>query len=78
MITKDGYATVPWGDRFVLIHNGFQISDHKTDEEAIEALKKHREKNKPKTTKRASKKTATLPRTTKKTPAKVKTPKKKP
>ena len=49
MITKDGYATVPWGDRFILIHNGFQISDHKTDEQAITALKKHREKlNKPK------------------------------
>ena len=59
MITKDGYATVPWGDRFILIHNGFQISDHKTDEQAIEALKKHREKNKPKPTKRATKKTGT-------------------
>lgn len=53
MITKDGYATVPWGDRFVLLCNGFQISDHKTDEEAIEALKKHREKqNKPKRTRK--------------------------
>jgi hypothetical protein len=59
MITKDGYATVPWGNRFVLIYNGFQISDHKTDEQAIEALKKHREKNKPKPAKRATKKTVT-------------------
>ena len=59
MITKDGYATVPWGDRFILIHNGFQISDHKTDEQAIEALKKHREKNKSKPTKCATKKTGT-------------------
>jgi len=59
MITNDGYATVPWGDRFVLIHNGFQISDHKTDEQAITALKKHREKNKPNPTKRATKKTGT-------------------
>ncbi len=48
MITKDGYATVPWGDRFVLIWNGQQLSDHKTDDEAIEALKKHREKQKSK------------------------------
>lgn len=48
MITKDGYATVPWGDRFVLIYNGSQLSDHKTDAEAIEALKKHREKQKKK------------------------------
>lgn len=53
MITKDGYATVPQGGRFVLIYDGFQISDHKTDEEAIEALKKHREKqNKPKRTRK--------------------------
>jgi hypothetical protein len=59
MITKDGYATVPWGDRFVLIYNGEQLSDHKTDEQAIEALKKHREKNKPKPAKRATKKTGT-------------------
>ena len=66
MITKDGYATVPWGHRFVLIHNGFQISDHKTDEEAIEALKKHREKKKPKPAKRVSKKTGTAQPTTKK------------
>jgi hypothetical protein len=55
MITNDGYATVPWGRRFVLIYNGQQLSDHKTDEQAIEALKKHREKNKPKTPKRKSK-----------------------
>jgi hydrogenase maturation factor len=56
MITKDGYATVPWGNRFVLIHNGFQISDHKTDEQAIEALKKHREKlNKPTRTRKKNK-----------------------
>jgi hypothetical protein len=48
MITKDGYATVPWGDRFVLIHDGFQLSDHKTDAEAVKALKKHREKQKKK------------------------------
>lgn len=44
MITKDGYATVPWGNRFVLIYNGQQLSDHKTEELAIEALKKHRNK----------------------------------
>jgi hypothetical protein len=54
MITKDGYATVPWGKRFVLIYNGFQLSDHKTEEAAIEALKKHQKK-----TQGASKKTGT-------------------
>jgi hypothetical protein len=66
MITKDGYATVPWGDRFVLLYNGEQLSDHKTDEQAIEALKKHREKNKPKPAKRASKKTGTAAPTARK------------
>ena len=50
MITKDGYATVPWGDRFVLIYNGYQLSDHKTYEQAVDALKKHRSMTrKPKT-----------------------------
>jgi hypothetical protein len=62
VITKDGYATVPWGDRFVLIYNGEQLSDHKTDQQAIEALKKHREKNKPKPPKGARKKSATRPK----------------
>lgn len=46
MITKDGYATVPWGNRFVLIYNGYQLSDHKTYDEAVIALKKHRKKTK--------------------------------
>jgi hypothetical protein len=46
MITKDGYATVPWGDRFVLIYNGYQLSDHKTYEDAVDALKKHRKQTK--------------------------------
>ncbi len=64
MITKDGYATVPWGDRFVLIYNGEQLSDHKTDAEAVEALKKHREKNKPEPPKNASKKTGTRSKST--------------
>jgi topoisomerase IA-like protein len=72
MITKDGYATVPWGDRFILIHNGFQLSDHATDAEAIEALKEHREQSKQKPTKRASKKTATPAKTTKKPRGKLK------
>jgi hypothetical protein len=52
MLTKDGYATVSWGHRFVLLWNGQQLSDHSTDAEAVEALKKHREQqNKPKTKK---------------------------
>lgn len=47
MITKDGYAAVPWGSRFILLCNGYQLSDHKTYDECIEALKKHRNKTKP-------------------------------
>lgn len=59
MITKDGYAVVPWGERFVIIYNGFQMSDHATTDEAVEAIKKHRIKQKPKAPKGASRKTGT-------------------
>jgi len=59
MITNDGYAVVPWGDRFMIIFNGFQLTDHRTQEEAIEAIKKHRIKQKPKQPKGASKKSGT-------------------
>lgn len=55
MITKDGYATVPWGDRFVLIYNGYQLSDHKTYDDAVDALKKHRKQTKQPKTRSTSK-----------------------
>lgn len=48
MITNDGYATVPWGDRFIILYNGFQLTDHATEQEAIEEIKKHRKKYKKK------------------------------
>jgi hypothetical protein len=35
MITKDGYAAVPWGERYVIIYNGEQISDVATAAEAV-------------------------------------------
>jgi len=72
MITKDGYATVPFGDRFMVIHNGFQLEVYDTDAEAIEGIKEHRQQNKPKSPKSASKKTATPSKTTKNPRAKVK------
>lgn len=59
MITEDGYAAVPWGNRFVLIYNGEQLSDHKTVKQATVAIKKHREINAPKLPSSASKKTGT-------------------
>ena len=35
MITKDGYAAVPWGTRYVILYNGEQISDVATAAEAV-------------------------------------------
>ena len=48
MITKDGYAIVPWAKRFVLLHNNEQLSDHRTVDQATVAMKKHRKNNAPK------------------------------
>jgi hypothetical protein len=36
MITKDGYAAVPWhGTKYVILYNGEQIADTETAEEAV-------------------------------------------
>lgn len=35
MITKDGYAAVPWGTRYVILYNGQQISDVDTAADAV-------------------------------------------
>jgi len=35
MITKDGYAAVPWGTRYVILYNGEQISDVDTAADAV-------------------------------------------
>ena len=55
MITKDGYAAVPWGSRFILLYNGYQLSDHKTYELCVDAMKKHRSMTKQPKTKSKSK-----------------------
>jgi hypothetical protein len=36
MITKDGYAAVPWyGTKYVILYNGEQIADADTAEDAV-------------------------------------------
>lgn len=44
MITKDGFAAVPWGRRFVIIHNGFQIGDVANLDKAKVFIDKERKK----------------------------------
>ena len=46
MITKDGYAAVPWGERYVIIHNGFQIANVDTAAEAVEYIRVQQKKDK--------------------------------
>ena len=41
-ITSDGYATVPWGKRYVIIYNGEQLTDVKTIKQANKFIKEHR------------------------------------
>ena len=62
MITKDGYASVPWGERYVIIHNGFQIADVDTAAEAVEYIRAQQSKDKAKLSK--------APKTNKKTKSK--------
>lgn len=40
--TKDGYAVVPWGKRFVILYNGQQLEDVKNVIEANKFIKQHR------------------------------------
>ena len=46
MITKDGYAAVQWGERYVIIHNGFQIADVDTADEAVAFIREQQTKTK--------------------------------
>jgi len=39
------YAAVPWGDRFVIIHNGQQLDDVQTIELAKDYIKQHKKLN---------------------------------
>lgn len=40
--TKDGYAAVPWGKRYVILYNGEQLTDVKTILQAQKFIKQHR------------------------------------
>lgn len=66
MITKDGYAAVPWGDRFVIIYNGKQLKDVETAEEAAAYIRAQQKKNKNKLSKapRTNKKSKSVGRLT--------------
>jgi hypothetical protein len=52
MITKDGYAAIPWyGEKYVIIHNGFQIADVDSAAEAVEYIRTQQSKDKAKLSK---------------------------
>lgn len=40
--TKDGYAAIPWGKKYVIIYNGEQLADVKTILQAQKFVKQHR------------------------------------
>lgn len=50
MITKDGYAAVPWGTRYVILYNGQQISDVDTAADAVAYIRNAQNASDPKTT----------------------------
>jgi hypothetical protein len=65
MITKDGYAAVPWhGTRYVILYNGQQIADVATADKAVEYIRKQQKITKEKQSK------STTPRTHKKSKSK--------
>lgn len=51
MITKDGYAAVPWyGTKYVIIYNGQQIADVDSAEEAVAYIRNQQKIKKSKST----------------------------
>ena len=46
MITKDGYAAVPWGEPYVIIQNRFQIANVDTAAEAVAFIREQQTKTK--------------------------------
>jgi ABC-type uncharacterized transport system ATPase component len=57
MITKDGYAAVPWGTRYVIIYNGEQIADVATAAKAVEYIRNAQKTTKQKQARSTSPKT---------------------
>ena len=48
MITKDGYAAVPWGTRYVILHKNEQISNVGTAAEAVAYIRNAQNASDPK------------------------------
>ena len=65
MITKDGYAAVPWGTRYVILYNGQQIADVATAAKAVEYIRKQQKITNQKTSR------STTPKTDKKSKSKL-------
>ena len=65
MITKDGYAAVPWGSKYVIIYNGEQILDVPTAAEAVAYIRNAQKTTKQKTSR------STTPKTHKKSKSKA-------
>lgn len=67
MITKDGYAAVPWyGEKYVIIYNGQQIADVDSAAEAVDYIRAQQKKDKAKLSKptKTNKKTKSKARLT--------------
>lgn len=66
MITKDGYAAVPWyGTKYVILYNGEQIADVDSAAEAVAYIRNAQKSTNQKQTK------STTPRTHKKSKSKA-------
>lgn len=52
MITQDGYAAVPWGERYMILYRGQQIHDVATAPEAVTYIRDQQKLNKQSATKK--------------------------
>jgi hypothetical protein len=58
MITKDGYAAVPWyGTKYVILYNGEQIADVDSAEDAVAYIRNQQKITKSKTKPKTPRKT---------------------
>jgi hypothetical protein len=65
MITKDGYAAVPWGTRYVILYNGQQLDDVATADEAVAYIRNCQKNGIPPANKKPLSKTRTTNKKTK-------------
>jgi hypothetical protein len=57
MITKDGYAAVPWyGEKYVILYNGEQIADVEGADQAVAYIRNQQKITKSKTPAKSPKK----------------------